>query len=71
MEGGAEVEAVTPRLGQVEKPPEAAAAEVRTRMRVPMRRPEAAAWAVEPRALVLARGEWALTGRQEQGGLPP
>jgi len=71
MEGGAEVEAVTPRLGQVEKPPEAASAEVRTRMRVPMRRPEAAAWAVEPRMLVLALGELALTGRQEQGGLPP
>ena len=49
----------------------AAAAQARTRMRVSMRRPEAAAWAVEPRALVLARGEWALTGRQELGGLPP
>jgi hypothetical protein len=40
-------------------------------MRVTMRRPEAAAWAVELRALLLAREEWVLTVRQEQGGLPP
>jgi hypothetical protein len=69
MEGGAEVEAVTPQQGPAEVPPEVVVAGVLCQMRGSTLRPERAAWAVEPRAWAGAREQVELPGRQEQGDL--